>query len=163
MTISGVSFGQSILVAEDDDELRGVVTRGLREEGFAVEGVATGAELLERITHAFPDALVIDIGLPDSDGRDLCQALRARGVQTPVLFLTARDALVDRIAGFDAGGDDYLAKPFAFVELVARLQALLRRSGGDGALEVGGLRLDPVNHAAADVSGEVTLTPTEFR
>ncbi len=73
--------------------------------------------------------LVIDIGLPDTDGRDLCQALRARGIQTPVLFLTARDALVDRIAGFDAGGDDYLAKPFAFVELVARLQALLRRSG----------------------------------
>ena len=72
--------------------------------------------------------LVIDIGLPDTDGRDLCQALRARGIQTPVLFLTARDALVDRIAGFDAGGDDYLAKPFAFVELVARLQALLRRA-----------------------------------
>ena len=71
--------------------------------------------------------LVIDIGLPDTDGRDVCQALRARGIQAPVLFLTARDALVDRIAGFDAGGDDYLTKPFAFVELVARLQALLRR------------------------------------
>jgi two-component system response regulator MprA len=163
MTIPGVSFGRSILVAEDDDELRGVVTRGLREEGFSVEGVATGAELLDRITHAFPDALVIDIGLPDSDGRDLCQALRARGVQTPVLFLTARDALVDRIAGFDAGGDDYLPKPFAFVELVARLQALLRRSGGDGAIEAAGLRLDPVNHAAGDGVCEVTLTPTEFR
>jgi DNA-binding response OmpR family regulator len=85
-----------------------------------------------------PDVLVIDIGLPDADGRDLCQALRARGVQTPVLFLTARDAVVDRISGFDAGGDDYLTKPFAFVELVARLQALLRRSGSDGALESGG-------------------------
>ena len=80
-----------------------------------------------------------------------------------MLFLTARDALVDRISGFDAGGDDYLAKPFAFVELVARLQALLRRAGGDGALEAAGLRLDPVSHAAADRSGEVTLTPTEFR
>src|SRR5205085_10199311 len=113
------------------------------------EVAATGAELLERIEQAAPDALVIDIGLPDTDGRDLCQALRARGVQAPVLFLTARDALVDRIAGFDAGGDDYLAKPFAFVELVARLQALLRRSGGDGALEAAGLRLDPVKHAAA--------------
>jgi DNA-binding response OmpR family regulator len=106
---------------------------------------------------------VIDIGLPDTDGRDLCQALRARGIQAPVLFLTARDALVDRIAGFDAGGDDYLAKPFAFVELVARLQALLRRSGGDGAIEAAGLRLDPVRHVATDRSGEVTLTPTEFR
>ena len=80
-----------------------------------------------------------------------------------MLFLTARDALVDRLAGFDAGGDDYLGKPFAFVELLARLQALLRRSGGDGRLEAAGLRLDPVRHVAADASGEVALTPTEFR
>jgi DNA-binding response OmpR family regulator len=158
-----VSYGQSILIVEDDDELRAVLTRGLREEGFAVEGVASGAQLLDRIEPATPDALVIDIGLPDTDGRDLCQALRARGVQAPVLFLTARDALVDRIAGFDAGGDDYLAKPFAFVELVARLQALLRRAGGDRALEAAGLRLDPLKHAAADALGEVALTPTEFR
>jgi len=158
-----VSYGQSIVIVEDDDELRTVLARGLREEGFSVEGLATGAQLLDRIEQATPDAFVIDIGLPDSDGRDLCQALRARGVEAPVLFLTARDALVDRIAGFDAGGDDYLAKPFAFVELAARLQALLRRAGGNGALEVAGLRLDPVNHAASDASGEVTLTPTEFR
>jgi DNA-binding response OmpR family regulator len=158
-----VSFGQSILVVEDDDELRGVLARGLREEGFSVEGVATGGALLDRVDDVAPDALVIDIGLPDTDGRDLCQALRARGIQTPVLFLTARDALVDRIAGFDAGGDDYLAKPFAFVELLARLQALLRRGGADGTLEAVGLRLDPVRHAAADASGEVALTPTEFR
>ena len=158
-----MSHGQSIVIVEDDDELRAVVARGLREEGFTVEGVASGAQLLERIEEATPDALVIDVGLPDTDGRDLCQALRARGIEAPVLFLTAKDALVDRIAGFDAGGDDYLTKPFAFVELVARLQALLRRAGGDGALEAGGLRLDPVNHAAADASGEVALTPTEFR
>jgi DNA-binding response OmpR family regulator len=158
-----VSYGQSIVIVEDDDELRAVLTRGLREEGFIAEAVATGAEVLERAERASPDAFVIDIGLPDTDGRDLCQALRARGVDAPVLFLTARDALVDRIAGFDAGGDDYLAKPFAFVELVARLQALLRRTGGDGALEAAGLRLDPVNHAARNASGEVALTPTEFR
>jgi two-component system OmpR family response regulator len=158
-----MSFGQTIVVVEDDAELRGVLGRGLREEGFHVEGVATGAELLDRIDEVAPDVFVIDIGLPDTDGRDLCQALRARGVQTPVLFLTARDALVDRIAGFDAGGDDYLAKPFAFVELVARLQALLRRGGGDGAIEAAGLRLDPVSHAAADRSRQVPLTPTEFR
>jgi two-component system response regulator MprA len=158
-----MSFGQAILVVEDDDELRGVLGRGLREEGFAVEVAATGAELLERIEHTAPDALVIDIGLPDADGRDLCQALRARGIAAPVLFLTARDALVDRIAGFDAGGDDYLAKPFAFVELVARLEALLRRSGGDGVLDAAGLQLNPVSHSAADGSHEVALTPTEFR
>ncbi len=158
-----MSFGQSIFLVEDDDELRGVLVRGLREEGFSVERAATGAEVLERIERVVPDVLVIDIGLPDTDGRDLCQALRARGVQTPVLFLTARDALVDRIAGFDAGGDDYLTKPFAFVELVARLQAVLRRSGSDGALEVAGLRLDPVVHAVADGVQQVPLTPTEFR
>jgi two-component system, OmpR family, response regulator len=158
-----VSYGQSILIVEDDDELRAVLVRGLREEGFTVEAVSSGADLLRRIAEGTPDALLIDVGLPDSDGRDLCQALRARGVGSPVLFLTARDALVDRIAGFDAGGDDYVAKPFAFVELVARLQALLRRAGGDGALAAGGLRLDPVTHAAVDSSGQVTLTPTEFR
>ena len=158
-----MSFGRSIVIVEDDDELRAVLTRGLREEGFAAEAVAGGAQLLELIDQAIPDALVIDVGLPDTDGRDLCQALRARGVESPVLFLTARDALVDRIAGFDAGGDDYLAKPFAFVELVARLHALLRRAGGEGTLDAAGLRLDPINHAAQTASGEVTLTPTEFR
>jgi len=158
-----MSLGPSVTIVEDDHELRGVLARGLLEEGFAVESVATGAELLDRIEQVTPDALVIDIGLPDADGRDLCQALRARGIQTPVLFLTARDALVDRIAGFDSGGDDYIAKPFAFVELVARLHALLRRSGGDGALDAAGLRLDPVSHSVAGSSGEVALTPTEFR
>jgi two-component system OmpR family response regulator len=158
-----VVYGQSILVAEDDDELRGVLARGLREEGFSFEGVATGAELLERVEKTAPDVLVIDIGLPDADGRDLCHALRARGDQTPVLFLTARDALVDRIAGFDSGGDDYLSKPFAFVELVARLEALLRRAGGDVAVEVGGTRLDPVTHSVGDGERIVVLTPTEFR
>jgi DNA-binding response OmpR family regulator len=158
-----VALGQRIMVVEDDDELRGVLARGLREEGFAADAVATGADLLERVERGISDAYVIDIGLPDSDGRDLCQALRAKGVQAPVLFLTARDALVDRLAGFDAGGDDYLAKPFALAELVARLQALLRRSGSEAAVEAAGLRLDPVTHAVGDGRRVVTLTPTEFR
>lgn len=153
----------SILVVEDDLELRAVLSRGLTEEGFRVHAVGTGAELLELTGNDIADALVIDIGLPDTDGRDLCQALRARGIQAPVLFLTARDALVDRIAGFDAGGDDYLTKPFAFVEFVARLRALLRRSGGEGAIEAVGLRLDPVSHAVLQGDKSVTLTPTEFR
>jgi two-component system OmpR family response regulator len=156
-------YGQRVLVVEDDDELRGLLRRGLDEEGFAVDAVATGAELLVRIESALPDILVVDVGLPDADGRDLCQALRARGLRTPVLFLTARDALVDRIAGFDAGGDDYLAKPFAFVELVARLQALLRRGGNDVAVEGAGLRVDPVAHTVSAGSVSVPLTPTEFR
>ena len=152
-----------ILIAEDDPELRAVLGRGLREEGFRAETVASGAELLVRTTEDEPDALVVDIGLPDADGRDVCQALRARGVQTPVLFLTARDALPDRIAGFDAGGDDYVSKPFAFAELVARLQALLRRSGGDGAIDAAGLRLNPVTHSVECGGKTAPLTPTEFR
>jgi DNA-binding response OmpR family regulator len=156
-------LGRAILVVEDDDVLRGALSRGLSEEGFAVDTVATGAEALLRVETTAPDGLVIDIGLPDTDGRDLCQALRARGIQTPVIFLTARDALVDRIAGFDAGGDDYISKPFAFVELVARLNAVLRRSSDEEALEVAGLRLDPLRHSVGDGEVETPLTPIEFR
>lgn len=158
-----MSFGQTVLVVEDDEELRSLLGRALYEEGFAVEAVATGAAALARIADDEPDVLVVDIGLPDADGRDVCQALRARGVQTPVLFLTARDALVDRIAGFDAGGDDYLPKPFALAELVVRLRALLRRTGANGTVESAGLRLDPVTHSVGDGAQEVPLTPTEFR
>jgi two-component system OmpR family response regulator len=156
-------MGPLVLIAEDDAELRSVLCRGLREEGLQAEAAPSGAALLAQVERSAPDALVIDIGLPDSDGRDLCQALRARGVQAPVLFLTARDALVDRLAGFDAGGDDYLTKPFAFAELVARLQALLRRAGAEGALEVAGVRLDPVTHSVACGDRSASLTPTEFR
>ncbi len=152
-----------VLIAEDDHELRGVLVRGLREEGFNTEGVSSGADLLRRGTGDIPDAFVVDIGLPDADGRDVCQALRARGIDAPVMFLTARDALPDRLAGFSAGGDDYLTKPFAFGELVARLHVLVRRGGADLTVEVGSLRLDPVGHSASVREEVVTLTPTEFR
>jgi two-component system response regulator MprA len=154
-----------VLIVEDDTDLREVLVRGLRDEGFTAQGVATGHELLDRAAGDPPDALIIDIGLPDSDGRDLCQALRAQGVQAPVLFLTARDALPDRLSGFEAGGDDYVTKPFAFSEVIVRLRALLRRArpDGEGAIEVGGLRLDPVAHAAFIGSERADLTPTEFR
>ena len=157
--------GQRVLIVEDDSGLRAVLRRGLEEEGFRAKAVGTGAELLERLERdrERPDVLVVDIGLPDADGRDLCQALRARGDRTPVLFLTARDALVDRVAGFDAGADDYVTKPFALVELVARLHAILRRAGADGAVEALGLRLDPAAHAVSAGRGSATLTPTEFR
>jgi two-component system response regulator MprA len=155
--------GAHVVIVEDDAELRAVLRRGLVEEGFEATAVGTGAALLESIDGTRPDALIVDIGLPDADGRDLCQALRARGVQAPVLFLTARDALVDRLAGFEAGGDDYLAKPFAFAEVVARLNALLRRAGAEGSIEAAGLRLDPVSHSALCENDVVPLTPTEFR
>jgi two-component system response regulator MprA len=152
-----------VLVAEDDVALRGVLLRGLREEGFDAVGVGSGAELLERLVPEAPSLLIVDIGLPDSDGRDVCQALRAQGVQTPVLFLSARDALTDRVTGFNAGGDDYLTKPFEFAELVVRLQALLRRSGETGVVERAGVRVDPLAHAAFVDGAKISLTPTEFR
>jgi two-component system, OmpR family, response regulator len=153
----------SILLVEDDHELRTVIKRCLKEEGFAVSGAGTGAEAMERISAEVPDALVIDVGLPDADGRDLCQALRARGIQSPVLFLTARDALTDRLAGFRAGGDDYLTKPFSLAELVARLRAMLNRAGVDGVVTAAGLSLDPTNYQASCGEHSVRLTPTEFR
>jgi DNA-binding response OmpR family regulator len=152
-----------VVIAEDDAELRSTIIRGLAEEGFAVSGVGTGGALLSQIEQATPDLLIVDIGLPDSDGRDVCQALRAQGIQTPVLFLTARDALTDRVSGFGAGGDDYLTKPFAFAELVARLQALLRRATPDLAVSTGSMRLDPMAHAALVGDRRAALTPTEFR
>jgi len=152
-----------VLIAEDDPELRRVLQRGLAEEGFAPETAATGAELLARVESDPPDLLVVDIGLPDADGRDLCQALRARGIQAPVLFLTAKDATENKVEALRAGGDDYVTKPFAFAEVVARLQALARRAGADGVIEAAGLRLDPIAHAVSCGSSSTPLTPTEFR
>ncbi|HWX97905.1 MAG TPA: response regulator transcription factor [Solirubrobacteraceae bacterium] len=152
-----------ILLVEDDQELRALLRRGLEEEGFAVSGVRTGAEAMERISAEPPDALIIDVGLPDADGRDLCQALRARGIQSPVLFLTARDAVSDRLAGFGAGGDDYLTKPFSLAELAARLRALLNRAGVNGTVNAAGLILDPTTFEVSMADQSVRLTPTEFR
>jgi two-component system, OmpR family, response regulator len=151
------------MIVEDDLDLRGVLLRGLQEEGFVAVGAGTGAELFERIEPESPDLLVVDIGLPDADGRDVVQALRAQGIALPIIFLTAKDALTDRVTGFSAGGDDYLTKPFAFAELVVRLQALLRRAGADTSVAAGSLRLDPVAHVASAEGQKVPLTPTEFR
>ena len=152
-----------MVLVEDDAELRDLLARGLRSEGFAVATAGSATELLERVSGHPADALVVDIGLPDADGRDLCQSLRAQGVQAPLLFLTARDAVTDRLAGFDAGGDDYLTKPFDFDELVARLRALLRRSDFQPADDVAGMRLDPAAHSASCGGESAELTPTEFR
>jgi two-component system, OmpR family, response regulator len=151
-------------LCEDDADLRSVLARALRAEDFEVRATMTGHEAVERFSCSPPDLLVLDIGLPDADGRDVCQALRTHGVRAPVLFLTARDALTDRLAGFHAGGDDYLTKPFALSELIVRVHALLRR----GAIHIEesvepGLRLDPAAHAVRRGEQLVSLTPTEFR
>jgi two-component system OmpR family response regulator len=152
-----------VLVAEDDPDLRSVLVRGLREEGFDATGLDNGAAFLRAADERRADVLIVDIGLPDADGRDICQALRTRGVSAPILFLTARDAMVDRLSGFSAGGDDYVTKPFDFDELVARLHALMRRSGVDLSLQAAGLRLDPVTHTVCCGGETGALTPTEFR
>jgi two-component system response regulator MprA len=155
----------TVVVVEDDQGLSDILARGLRAEGFDVVLTATGAELLAAADDAVPDAFVIDVGLPDSDGRDVCQALRARGILSPVLFLTARSALTDRLSGFHAGGDDYLVKPFAFKELVVRLRALMRRSpdAEHPSTDDGRLRLDPARHSVVAEESEISLTPTEYR
>jgi two-component system response regulator MprA len=152
-----------ILLVEDDLELRGLLARGLEDEGFAVAAARTGAEAMQRVQEAPPGALIIDIGLPDADGRDLCQALRARGVQAPVLFLTARDAMSDRLSGFAAGGDDYVTKPFHLVEVAARMRALLKRAGVTHTFQAAGLLLDPTAHEIHSGEQTISLTPTEFR
>jgi two-component system, OmpR family, response regulator len=152
-----------VAILEDDATLRDQLRRGLEAEDFEVLAAATGAELLERASARPPDVVAIDIGLPDADGRDVCQTLRAAGIDAPVLFLTARSALSDRLSAFHMGGDDYLVKPFAFDELVVRLRALLKRGGGNGGVAASGLRLDPGTHAIEVDGQEVALTPTEFR
>src|SRR4051812_1278745 len=150
-------------VCEDDDELRGVVRSALEREGLTVRATASGAEAVRWFAEEPPDVLVLDVGLPDADGRDVCQALRARGVHSPVLFLTARDALTDRLSGFHAGGDDYLTKPFALAELLVRVDALVRRGASTPEPSPGGITLDPAAHALIHDGERVALTPTEFR
>jgi two-component system OmpR family response regulator len=149
-------------ICEDDHELRDVLRAALEGDGFAVQTTASGADAVRVFADSPPDVLVLDIGLPDSDGRDVCQALRARGIATPVLFLTARGAIPDRVSGFHAGGDDYLTKPFALAELLVRVRALVRRRPRP-APTAAGIVLDPAAHALVHGGISVTLTPTEFR
>jgi two-component system, OmpR family, response regulator len=152
-----------VAICEDDAGLRSVLIRALGAEGFDVRSAASGREAVQAFSASAPDLLVLDIGLPDADGRDVCQALRSHGVACPVLFLTARDALTDRLSGFHAGGDDYLTKPFALAELLVRVQALLRRSAATAEPASSGLRLDPAAHAVRHGDRSEALTPTEFR
>jgi two-component system response regulator MprA len=154
-----------VLVVEDDHGLRDVLARGLRERGFTVVTAADGASALRSAADGRYDAAVLDIGLPDADGRDVCQAMRADGMTAPILFLTARDAVGDRLSGFAAGGDDYLGKPFHLAELVARLDAAIRRSGSTQTTDdlVGDLRADPAGHDLTGPGGTTALSPTEFR
>lgn len=150
-------------VCEDDPSIRRLLGEALRFAGHETLMAHDGGEALRSFgADSAIDVMVLDIGLPDSDGRDVCQALRSAGQNAPVLFLTALGATHERLAGFGAGGDDYVAKPFELKELIARLEALGRR-GRPPLTTTSGLELDPSRHAARTSSGEVLLTPTEFR
>jgi len=165
--MGAVNAALRVALVEDDGRLRGLLRRGLQDAGFAVVLAAgTGAELVAGIESSGARLLVADVGLPDGDGRDVVAAVRARDPHLGILMLTARGGLTDRLAGFHAGADDYLAKPFALSELVVRLSALARRAstGPSSTTEdESGLRLDPVAHGASCRDRRVQLTPTEYR
>ncbi|WP_343633107.1 response regulator transcription factor [Roseateles sp.] len=153
-----------ILLVEDDRKAAALLTRGLLEEGFVVDHAATIAEADEAAFVTTHDLIVLDGMLPDGDGVALCRTLRARGQQVPVLMLTARDALSDRVAGLNAGADDYLTKPFEFEELLARVRALLRRSEmtRPPVLQTEDLSLDPASQQVTRGGVLIDLTPKEF-
>ena len=153
-----------VLVVEDDVKMAALVRRGLREEGLAADVAVRGEDALWMAKATSYDAVVLDVMLPGLDGFGTCRKLREDGVWAPVLMLTARDAVEDRVAGLDAGADDYLPKPFSFDELLARLRALARRGGVERptVLEVGDLRLDPATHRVWRGDAEVALSGKEF-
>jgi two-component system response regulator MprA len=155
-----------ILVIEDDDEVRAAIRRALMLGRYEIILAQTGSEGLSRAQNDVPDAIVLDLGLPDIDGIEVCRTLRRAGNRTPILMLTARVAVEDRVDGLEAGADDYLVKPYDVRELRARLRAIMRRhvEGADGGvLRFEELELDPDAHAARVGEREIDLTRTEYQ
>lgn len=153
-----------VLVVEDDVKMAGLLRRGLRHEGYAVDLVSTGEEALWAVGEFRLDAVVLDAMIPGPDGFEVCRRMRQKGCWVPVLMLTARDGVADRVAGLDAGADDYLVKPFAFDELFARLRALVRREPGERppVLVAGDLRLDPATKQVSRGGHAIELSSKEF-
>lgn len=153
-----------MLIVDDDEALRNAVRRALRLEGYDVELAGDGAEALSRVAGLGADLVVLDVLMPAVDGLTVCRRLRQSGDRTPILLLTARDTISDRVSGLDAGADDYLTKPFALEELLARVRALVRRSypERDGVLRVGDLELNPRTRRVRRGERDVDLTRTEF-
>jgi two-component system, OmpR family, response regulator MprA len=154
-----------VLVVDDEPAVRRALERALRLDRYDVELAGDGEEALDALAKSPPDAVILDIGMPKLDGLEVCRRMRQAGDRTPVLMLTARDAIDDRVEGLDVGADDYLVKPFALRELQARLRALLRRSG-DGAdgeiLKYADLVLDPIAHEVRRGERVIELSKTEF-
>lgn len=155
-----------ILVVEDEKRIASFLKKGLEEESYAVDVAVDGLAALDWVAGAQYDVILLDVMLPGLNGFEVCDILRKRGVTTPVLMLTARDEIDDRVRGLDAGADDYLPKPFAFKELLARLRALTRRTASAPAagviLELADLQLDTVTHRAKRGAREIELTPKEY-
>ena len=154
-----------ILVVDDERAVRESIERALRLEGYEVVQAADGAEALGSVAGQAPDAMVLDLMMPEVDGLEVCRQLLSEGDRLPILVLTARDSVSDRVRGLDAGADDYLVKPFALDELLARLRALLRRSGGadaSGVLRFADLELDPNSYEVRRDDRTIELTRTEF-
>jgi len=153
-----------VLVVEDEAKMAGLLRRGLEQEGYSVDLASNGEEGVWFGTENDYDAIILDVGLPDVDGFGVCRRLREAGRWAPVLMLTARDAVADRVSGLDVGADDYLTKPFSFAELVARLRALMRRGAGKRPtlLKVGDLILDPATRQVRHGAVDVLLTSKEF-
>ena len=153
-----------VLVVEDEGRMAALLQRGLQEEGYAVDLAATGEDGIWLATENAYDAVLLDVLLPDLDGFEVCRRLRDAGRWAPILMLTARDAVPDRVNGLDAGADDYLTKPFAYPELLARLRAVIRRGPHErpAAISVGDLSLDPVTKEVRRGDRQVPLTPKEF-
>jgi two-component system response regulator MprA len=154
-----------VLIVEDDAQVRTALSRALNFEGYDVQTASDGAEGLEKVLTVAPDAIVLDVMMPHVDGLEATRRLRARGDTTPILMLTARHEVSDRVAGLDAGADDYLVKPFALEELLARLRALLRRSEPETTevMSVADLTLDPSTRRVQRGDTPVELTKTEFQ
>ena len=152
-----------MLVVDDEQAVRSALAHALKRDGYEVSTAADGTTALATLLRNRHEAIVLDVLMPEPGGLEVCRAIRARGDDTPILMLTARDLVSDRVAGLDAGADDYLAKPFALEELRARLRALLRRSGaGAELLRFAGVELDLAAHQASRHSERLSLTKTEF-
>jgi two-component system, OmpR family, response regulator len=156
--------GVHVLVVEDDVRMAAALRRGLQAEGIVADVAVDGDEALRRVRAGSFDVVVLDVMLPDMDGFDTCRRLRACGAWTPIIMLTARDAVADRVRGLDSGADDYLTKPFSLAELLARLRALARRGPVERptVLQVGDLRLDPAERQAWRGDAEIDLTAREY-
>jgi two-component system response regulator MprA len=155
-------MSETILLAEDDRATNEALQRALGLEGYQVHAVADGAAALDAAATDQLDLILLDVMMPERDGLSVCRELRRTGVRTPILMLTARTEVSDRVSGLDAGADDYLPKPFALEELLARVRALLRRSSDDEAMVVEDLRIDPPARRAWRGDSELELTKTEF-